>query len=186
MSLQPFPETIEVKKFFSRQAHITASLPMQKLERLKQYLVKAETDDSSEIDLRLDFIQDDEGRFILTGTMEGVLVLSCQRCLRGVEFTLSSDFKVQIVDELKVSGDRELAEDELEVVLSNEGVLDLLALVEDEVILSLPLVIYHEQADCNQALVDLKRSSQQELGSKPFAELEALKSQLELEKSKSK
>lgn len=186
MSLQPFPETIEVRKFFSRQAHITASLPLQKFERLEQYLVKDEADDSSEIDLKLDFIQDDEGRFILVGSMKGGLLLSCQRCLRGVEFILSSDFRVQILDELKVSGDRELAEDELEVVLSSEGELDLLALVEDEVILSLPLVIYHEQTDCNQALVDLKLSEQQELESKPFAELEVLKSQLKLAKNKSK
>ncbi|MDG2091530.1 MAG: DUF177 domain-containing protein [Gammaproteobacteria bacterium] len=186
MSLQQFPETVEVKKFFSRQGQLTTSLPLQKFTRLEQYLANVEADDSSEIEVDLDFIQDDEGRFILKGSMKGALLLSCQRCLQGVEYSLSSDFRVQIIDELKVGGDTELAKDELEVVLSTEGKLNLFELVEDEVILSLPLVVYHDEPDCNQVLVDLNRSAEQNIESKPFAELEVLKKQLSSEKSKTK
>ncbi len=186
MSLQPFPEIRGVRKLFSQQAHIKASLPLYSLKRLEKYLNKAEEYCSSEIEVDLEFIQGDENRFILAGEMKGALFLSCQRCLQGVKYRLSSDFRVQVLDELKVSGDRELAEDELEVVLSLEGKLDLLALVEDEVILSLPLVIYHDETDCNQSLVDLQVSSRQKVESKAFAELEVLKNQLKSGKDKVK
>jgi len=178
MSLQPFPEIIDVRKFFSQQAHIKASLPLNSLKRLEKYLNKAEEYCSLEIEVDLEFIQGDESMFILAGKMKGALFLSCQRCLQGVEYKLSTDFRVQVLDELKVSGDRELAEDELEVVLSLEGKLDLLALVEDEVILSLPFVIYHDEADCNQVLVDLQVSSRQKIEPEAFAELGVLKNQL--------
>ncbi|MBN4053275.1 DUF177 domain-containing protein [Haliea sp. AH-315-K21] len=186
MLLQSFPEIIDVKKFFSRQARLRAPLPLQLLKRLEQYLNKAEGGNSSAIDVDLDFSQDEESRFILVGKMKGRVLLSCQRCLQAVEYSLSSDFKVHVINELKISGDRELAEDELEVVLSLEGKLDLLALVEDELILSLPLVIYHDEADCNQALIDLQASSRREIGSKAFAELAVLKNQLKSSKSKMK
>lgn len=178
MSLQQFPETIEVKKFFSRQAHIDATLPLSKFERLAQYLVKVDTSDSSEILIHLDFIEDDEAGFVLTGSMQGSLHLSCQRCLQGVDYSMSSDFRVQVIDELKVGGDRELAQDELEVVLGVEGKLDLFALVEDELILSLPVVVYHDEPDCNQVLVDLNSKAEQDIEAKPFAELAELKKQL--------
>jgi uncharacterized protein len=110
--------------------------------------------------------------------MQGSLHLSCQRCLQGVDYSLSSDFRVQVIDELKVGGDRELAQDELEVVLGVEGKLDLFALVEDELILSLPVVVYHDEPDCNQVLVDLNSKAEQDIEAKPFAELAELKKQL--------
>ena len=177
MSLQQFPEIVEVKKFFSRQGHLTASLPLARFKRLEQYLIKVKANGSSEIEVDLDFIHD-EGRFVLEGTIQAALHLSCQRCLQGAEYNLSSDFRVQVIDGLQDKGDRELAQSELEVVLSVDGKLDLYELVEDEAILNLPLVVYHNESDCNQVLVDLNRAAQENIESKPFAELEVLRKQL--------
>jgi uncharacterized protein len=183
MSQQPFPGTIDVKKFFSRRSQLTSVLPRQSLKRLGQYLHETDAENGDEIEVKLDFIQDDEGRFILGGAIQGNILLSCQRCLQAAEYKLDSDFSIQIVDELKAAGDRELAEDELDVAVSVDGKLDLLALIEDEVILSLPLVIYHDDKDCNQKLTELQTNEEQGAASKPFAELAALKSQLNLAKS---
>lgn len=186
MSQQPFPEIIDVRKFFSQGVHLKASLPLLSCKRLEPYLSKAEGFAKSKIDVNLVFRKDDEGRYILDGELESTLFLPCQRCLQGIEHSLSSEFSVQVLDELKVSGDRELAEDELEVVLSFEGKLDLLALVEDELILSLPLVIYHDKLDCNPKLVSIQQSAGQATGSKPFAELAVLKQQLLSDKGETK
>lgn len=180
MSQLPFSEIVDVKKFFSRQTQLSFVLSQSALKRLAQYVNDTDASNGSEIEIELDFIQDEEGRFILRGIMQGRMLLTCQRCLQAVEYELASDFNVQIVDELKVSGDRELAQDELDVVVSLEGKLDLLALIEDELILSLPLVVYHKEQDCNQALVDLQSNAQQVTAARPFAELAALKSQLNL------
>ena len=180
MSQQPFPEIVDVKKFFSRQSPLSFVLSQSRLKRLAQYLNEVEASNGSEIDVELNLIQDEEGRFILSGTMQGRMSLTCQRCLQEVEYDLASDFIVRVVDELKAGGDRELAQDELDVVVSVDGKLDLLALIEDELILSLPLVIYHKEQDCNQTLVEMQSSAQQKTAAKPFAELAALKKQLKL------
>ena len=182
MSLQPFPEIINVKNFFSRQENIRASLSLPLFRRFEQYLNKDKGNNSPEVEVELDFIQDDENRLIVDAKMTGTLFLSCQRCLQALKYTLSSNFRVRVIEELKVSGDRELASDELDVVLSRGGKLDLLALVEDELILSLPLVIYHDEADCNQILIGLQVNSRQRNESKVFAELEVLKPQFKPDK----
>ena len=184
MSLQPLPEIIDVRKFFSQGLHFKTSLPLQACMRLEPYLSKAEGFGNFKIEVDLAFMKDDEGRHILDGKLESTLFLPCQRCLQAIEHSLSSEFSVQVLDELKVSGDRELAEDELEVALSLDGKLDLLALLEDELILSLPLVIYHDMADCNPKLVNIQERGRQTLRSKAFAELEVLKEQLLSGKSK--
>ncbi len=186
MSQQPFPETIEVRKFFPRQVHLTASLPVSRLDRLKAYLTENDTVRESGIDMELDFFQDENAQNILSGKLAGVLELPCQRCLRGVAYELESSFSVKVVDDLGVKeekGDRELAEDELDIGLSTAGTLDLLGLIEDEIILSLPLAIYHENDDCNQKLTGLQRKSTEATEAGPFAELASLKKQLYTEKS---
>ncbi len=178
MLQQPLPEIIDVRKFFSQGVQIKTTLPLQACKRLEAYLSKAEGFANSKIEVDLAFMIDDEGRYILDGKLESNLFLPCQRCLQGIEHALSSEFSVQVLDELKTSGDRELAEDELEVALSLDGKLDLLALLEDELILSLPLVIYHDKTDCNPKLVNIQERGRQSSGNKPFAELEVLKEQL--------
>lgn len=186
MSLQPFPEIINVKNFFSRQGNLRATLALQLFRRLEQYFNKTEGNNSSTIEVNLDFIQDDENQFIVDGKMVGTLLLSCQRCLKPLIYPLSSGFRVKVLEELQVNGDRELEEDELDVVLSVGGKLDLLALVEDELIMSLPLVSYHDDSDCNQILIGLQLNSRQKDVSKLFPELELLKNRLKSGKVKPK
>jgi uncharacterized protein len=107
-----------------------------------------------------------------------VTQLTCQRCLRPVqehvEFTRWFRF---VQDEAAAAGiDAESEEDVL--VLSRS--FDLFELIEDELLLSLPLVPRHEQ--CPEPLaapLDLS-SAEAELGSDrphPFAALAALKKQ---------
>lgn len=119
---------------------------------------------------------DENGRFLIRGKLSGLVQLTCQRCLQGVAYPLVSAFEVQVLEALTASGDRELTEDELDVVLAPDGQLELLNLLEDELILSLPLVVYHEAQDCNETLIALKKAAQQKPS--PFAALEALKNQL--------
>lgn len=74
----------------------------------------------------------------------GTLLLSCQRCLEAVRFDLD------IVSHLElVPGDSELSQDELEDdtrdFLPVAGGIELAELVEDEVLLALPVAPRHER-----------------------------------------
>lgn len=102
---------------------------------------------------------------------------SCQRCLQPVELPLHIDrwFRFVRDEELAASLDAESDDD----VLSLGGRLDLLELVEDELLLELPLVPRHEE--CPQPLpmgtssADAEDEAPSDERPHPFAALAALK-----------
>lgn len=87
-----------------------------------------------------------DGRWELRVTVEGTLRLNCQRCLSGMEWP----FEVRSALLLVRSQD-EIPEDELEDA-SRDAIevqpdMDVLALVEDEILLALPVVPRHERCE---------------------------------------
>ena len=82
---------------------------------------------------------------VVNGTFEIAVMVTCQRCLEPVRVKLVADIAAQIIwseDQIgKVSGDRE-------PWIVGDKMVDLSAMLEDEVLLALPLVNYHEQGSC--------------------------------------
>lgn len=106
----------------------------------------------------------------ITCTILGLVSLECQRCLRP--FDLSLDISSQLV----FVGDETLLpaiEDEGESVdyVVAESPLDVLALIEDEVILALPLVPRHDVGECEEAAAHSSKTSKLS----PFATLARVK-----------
>jgi len=101
--------------------------------------------------------------------------LSCQRCLQPFEQALAVDTRVRFVrdEALAETLDAELEED----VLSLPRWLDLRSLIEDELLLGLPLVPRHQQ--CPQPLPmaagELPEDPAAAQAPNPFAVLQALK-----------
>lgn len=111
--------------------------------------------------------RDDEGKLYVDLRIQAGLVLECQRCLGALEWPCDVQNRLLLLR----PGDP-LPEDELENdavdALEVEPLTDLLALVEDEVLLALPLVPRHD--DCEppvKAGVDEETS--------PFAVLRQLR-----------
>lgn len=106
---------------------------------------------------------------LLAVSIEGSLPLLCQRCMEQMDFALD----VEVLFELKQGGgDLELTQEEVDDdsrdVLPVNGDIDVLELIEDEVLLALPVAPRH--VVCKASLQDdgVERPS-------PFAELAALK-----------
>ncbi len=76
--------------------------------------------------------------------VNGVLPLACQRCLEAIHFELDVDSQLELISE-----DSELSQDELEDdtrdFLPVAGELDVAELVEDEILLALPVAPRHER-----------------------------------------
>jgi uncharacterized protein len=90
---------------------------------------------------------DEQGRGHLSGRLRASVVMTCQRCLR--DLTVSVDAKLHFV--LLASDDEAAAceQDEEPLIMAPGDTLDLATLVEDEVILALPIVARHTQdAEC--------------------------------------
>jgi uncharacterized protein len=77
-------------------------------------------------------------------TVSGVIPLACQRCLKAIPFNLDVDNLLEIVPEGSDMSQDEL-EDDTRDFLPVAGELNLAELVEDEILLSLPVAPRHEK-----------------------------------------
>lgn len=105
---------------------------------------------------------------------QALLRLTCQRCLQSVEEALTVERSFRFVaDEAAAEREDEEAEEEV-LALPPRGRLDLQPLLEDELILALPLVPRH--TECPQPLpLPADDGPADEGATHPFAALAALK-----------
>jgi len=129
-------------------------------------------DQSGAIAYKLAGRVDQEGKPSLHLALGGELVLRCQRCLEPVRFRLDA-----VRTFLLVPADQALSDpaDEAEDTeqLHADPKLDVIALVEDEVILDLPMVTRHTEGACVAPSPKLEAGKQES----PFNVLAALKRQ---------
>jgi uncharacterized protein len=178
------PERLDIRSFAQEAAHIEGGFSLLKLERLKQDLYRAEPEHASKTALsEVNWSARGETIPLAGGAAQIWLHLQvslrapmqCQRCLTEVIVPVAFDRSFRFVkteDEAMAQDDE--AEEELLVMAKH---LDLIELMEDEIIMALPMVPLH---DVCPTLVKLASSSDEyeaALSAKPnaFAALGALK-----------
>ncbi|MEX0386237.1 YceD family protein [Spiribacter onubensis] len=87
-----------------------------------------------------------QGRPRIEGNCQGSVTVRCERCLEPMEVTVAGEFALVAVDRIE-EADGLGVEDP--VVVATKGQLDVLSMIEDELILGLPVVSRHERADCD-------------------------------------
>jgi uncharacterized protein len=107
------------------------------------------------------------GELFLNLEAGGRVMLSCQRCLQAYSFDVAVSCRFRLVEPGQAWPDDDLADDENDAIAA-ERELDVLALVEQEVLLSLPLAPRHESC----ALPGSPDTGQE---ASPFAALAELK-----------
>jgi uncharacterized protein len=116
-----------------------------------------------------------EAQVWLSLTASATVALQCQRCLQPMDEAVHVDRHFRFVgDEAAAAALDEEIEDE---VLELPRALDLRELVEDEMLLALPLVPRHAQcpAPLPRAFGDVEEVEQAEQAAHPFAALAALR-----------
>ena len=104
-------------------------------------------------------------------TLSGHLTLRCERCNEPMRFELARKVPFRFVGDERELNALPIEDDEMEVVVGSSG-MALLPWIEDEAILSLPLVPRHE--DCGLPLPGI--ADRVESGRpNPFAALAGLK-----------
>jgi uncharacterized protein len=111
--------------------------------------------------------RDDEGKLYVDLSIRGDLVLQCQRCLEAVVWPCEVQNRLLLLRPGEALPEDELENDEIDA-LEVEPSTDLLALVEDEVLLAMPLVPRHN--DCEPPV---KAGVDEEIS--PFAVLRQLR-----------
>ena len=153
------PGLIDGLQFARGAGTLTGTLDLSRVPRLAG-MGCATADLSYELQGRTDT----DGRCWLLVSANGTLTLECQRCLRPLAFPLALRSEL-----LLTASQREIeaADDDIDRVLAGNA-LDVCQIVEDEVLLALPIAPRHEQCGDQQDGTETSRPS-------PFAGLAKLK-----------
>ena len=115
-----------------------------------------------------------EGRFgsrkrpQLVVSVEGTLSVCCKRCLEGIDYPLSVYSVLEFVG-IEEELSQEEIEDDSRDFLTEQNEVDVIALIEDEVILDLPVAPRHDSCALPEAWQGSENAS-------PFSVLKGLKS----------
>ncbi len=173
MSSSTLPRLADLRKLAAAGASVSGVIALTDLSRLCEALV----DQSGELSVGLRLGTDDEGYRAITGALSAELRLECQRCLDPVSFRVEVPVSLAMVwreDELASLPSR------YEGVVVGPEPMDLYMILEDEVLLALPLVARHDDAVCGHGVsgsAGESDGSADEQGQKknPFAVLRALR-----------
>ncbi len=136
---------------------------MAKFTRLTDVL----SNQNGTVSYRIDGELDAERKLTLHVAAHGKLSLRCQRCLEALAWDLAVDTRLQLIRAGQAIPDEELENDETDA-LEVEGEIDVLALIEDEILLAMPLAPRHERCGLPNPGGDTDEKS-------PFAVLAALR-----------
>ncbi len=170
MLTEPLPTTLDVRKAAAREVTVSGTLALSELTRLQEVLAS----DRGNAEARCEFGRDEENRNLVAVSVAAELEVKCQRCLENMPLVLTLE------DRLAIVGDDEQAKQlpaslEPWVVEGEQG--NLWELIEDELILGIPLFNYHDTQECKQLLDDYRKPPEEpeEDADNPFKVLEQLK-----------
>ena len=141
------------------------------VERVAESVVSVDSD----VECSMSFAIDNQRLVVLTGDAKVSVTLECQRCGKSFPHQVYTQycFSPIVKDE-----QAEALPEAYEPIQVNEfGEIDLLALVEDEIILALPVVPVHDSEHCEVSEADMVFGQLPDEAQKPnpFAVLASLK-----------
>lgn len=144
MTTNNLPTYIQPLRLAERGATLAGQIALNKFSRLMDVL----SDSEGVVEVNLDLGQDEKGFPFIQGRLKSNLHLQCQRCLQTMDYPLS--LAVSLSPLLGEGGVAGLPGHYEPLVLEEDQVL-LTTLIEDEVLLSLPIAPKHEDEDCAKA-----------------------------------
>jgi len=163
------PKSYQVHKEVARNGCFEGEIALSELRRLGELLHLEDSDlKGRKIFLKFEFARNEYDIPMLTGQLETSLELECQRCLKAMELPMALDFGLMID-----ASDELVSDSSVDTLYSDDGYIDIAEVVEDELILAIPLVAMHEDTRCNENWQ--VSDSEAVFKDNPFAVLQQLK-----------
>jgi uncharacterized protein len=166
MAMTLIPDYVDARKIFAQHAHIKGNMHIIAFARFCEGLV----DSSGNALVELEFYLDEKYRRIIAGRLEANVNVLCQRCLEPTEISLNESFRLAMVE---TDEQAENLPTDLDPWLCNDSRLRLADIIEEQLILSMPIVSYHKN-DCIEHIDNALAKSKQSK-SNPFEMLKILK-----------
>ncbi len=135
------PQKIDPISLANKNACMKGTLLIKDLLRLSDLLFHSD----GEIDVTLSFGKDHKNFYFIKGHINAELSLKCQRCLDSVIYKINTDFNLSPISNDKIA---ETLPGHYEPVLLMDKTLLVADIVEDEIILNLPMAAKHELNMC--------------------------------------
>lgn len=162
------PKYIEPRKLAQKNGLFDGELLPEDIPRVMDALVSCE-----KVTAKLEFDIDIERRRTMQGTITGKVHMQCQRCLEPVSVDIHVDVNLAMV------WDEDQAKQlpaSVEPWIVGEDPEDLHAIIEEEILLSMPVVAYHSYDCVEQSALSVGEVNEEpESRPNPFQVLEVLK-----------
>lgn len=140
MSYQPLPKLINPARLAEKRTTLTGTLSLANLPRLREFLA----DTTGEVSVIMDFGRDESHMIFIHVKVNTDLILKCQRCMENFSYPLSADVLLSpMTDETKASTIQSY-----EPLVMEGELVHVQDMVEDEILLNLPLIAKHSQGTC--------------------------------------
>ncbi|EIJ42863.1 putative metal-binding protein, possibly nucleic-acid binding [Beggiatoa alba B18LD] len=136
--LKDLPELIDPIRLAQQGVNLRGLLPIAQMTRIHDSLC----DTQGDVAIDWQFSKDEQARPIIQGTLKAQLVITCQRCLQPMVFELNAPVALMI---LRSEQDEEDVPEPFEALTLEKTPVSLSDMIEDELVLAIPIVTYHEQ-----------------------------------------
>ncbi|MCH7815870.1 MAG: DUF177 domain-containing protein [Proteobacteria bacterium] len=174
MSESQVPTYVDTRKIFLQQWEISGYVSLDRLPRFRQCLASGAG--SVKVDLR--FATNTSKQRLIVGALQAKVQINCQRCLQPLGIELSDEIRLALCQDEAVSENLDPA---LDPWICKDYKLDIASLVEEQLMLCLPIVSYHTSGDClgrvNYVALGHAPSSHAQIAAtkNPFSVLKSLK-----------
>ncbi len=137
------PDRLDPYRLAERGARLEGRVALRTMERLRPLLA----DEPGEAEVEMTFAVDDRGLHTVHGRVRAEVSMTCQRCLEPVAVQVDGEFDLAVV--ASATEGRHLPEG-LEPLDCGAGTVATAGLIEDEILLGLPLVPSHPDPGCSR------------------------------------
>ncbi|MCB1647087.1 MAG: DUF177 domain-containing protein [Pseudomonadales bacterium] len=168
----PLPLLVNHRKLVSDKARLEGTIPFDSLGRFTDLLL----DKDGDVQARLEFRKGKRQKTLVVGNLQAAVSVTCQKCLEPMTLALETNFRTLI---LKTDEELDALEQEDDGFVCPDEMLPLTDLIEDELIVGMPMVTRHEACEIDAALAPEPEEIRGKGDTyKPFAALADMKDKL--------
>ncbi len=168
------PEQFDPFQLAAQRAYLKGFIPLNSMPRLKAAQVEV-GDQQAWGELHFHALE--SGLVIMTGNISALVRMTCQRCLGLVDIDIEHKIRLALVNN---DAEAALLQDEYETYEVRDNKVFTRDLIEDEILLSLPIIPLHAQElDCDPKMLRILKQNRGDhsvnRGMHPFSVLKELK-----------
>ncbi|GAB2197781.1 YceD family protein [Sessilibacter sp. MAH4] len=162
------PRFIDARKLAQKDAVIEGNVIINSLDRLSELA----HNQSDVITVTFAFDIDDHGYIVIQGEIKSEIALTCQRCLEPMIFPIDTSVNIAVVRDQEAA--KQLPKSLDPWIVESESA-DLYELIEEEILLEVPIAPFHEHQCIPENLFSSGEKPKEIPKTNPFSVLEQLK-----------